>query len=193
MASGLDRRTFLKATSVTAAGACAASILPAWAAPDKSLVAVSTPLATFAYADVQLHDGPMKRQFEENHARFQNLDDDRLLKVFRQVAGLAAPGEDMGGWYDLTGFSLEANDFHGFIAGHSFGQYVSGLARAYAVTGSEETRAKINRLVKGYGETLDPKAKFFVDYRLPAYTYDKLSCGLIDAHEYAHEDRKSVV
>ena len=55
------------------------------------------------------------------------------------------------GWYDLTGFSLERNDFHGFIAGHSFGQYVSGLARAYAVTGSEATRAKVNRLVKGYG------------------------------------------
>jgi DUF1680 family protein len=129
----------------------------------------------------------MKRQFEENHARFLNLDDDRLLKVFRQVAGLAAPGEDMGGWYDLTGFSLEGNDFHGFIAGHTFGQYVSALARAYAVTGSEATRAKVNRLVKGYGETLDPKAKFFVDYRLPAYTYDKLSCGLIDAHEFVHD------
>ena len=84
----------------------------------------------------------MKRQFEENHARFLNLDDDRLLKVFRQVAGLPAPGEDMGGWYDLTGFSLEHNDFHGFIAGHSFGQYLSGLARAYAVTGSEPTRGK---------------------------------------------------
>ena len=120
----------------------------------------------------------MKKQFEENHARFQNLDDDEMLKVYRQVAGLPAPGEDMGGWYDLTGFSLEGGEFHGFIAGHSFGQYVSGLARAYAVTGSEETRAKINRLVKGYGETLDPKAKFFVDYRLPAYTYDKLSLWL---------------
>ena len=93
----------------------------------------------------------------------------------------------MGGWYDLTGFSLTRNDFHGFIAGHTLGQYVSGLARAYAVTGSEPTRAKINRLVKGYAETLDPKAKFFVDYRLPAYTYDKLSCGLIDAHEFAHD------
>src|SRR5579864_9078152 len=187
MPSGVDRRTFLKATSATAASACAASILPAWAATDKSLVAVSTPLRTFAYADVQLLDGPMKRQFEENHSRFLNLDDDRMLKVFRQVAGLASPGEDMGGWYDLTGFSLEGNDFHGFIAGHSFGQYVSGLARAYAVTGSEETRAKINRLVKGYGETLDTKAKFFIDYRLPAYTYDKLSSGLIDAHEFAHD------
>ena len=187
MPSGVDRRTFLKATSASAAGACAASILPAWAATDKSLVAVSTPLTTFAYADVQLLDGPMKRQFEENHSRFLNLDDDRMLKVFRQVAGLAAPGEDMGGWYDLTGFSLEGNDFHGFIAGHTFGQYVSALARAYAVTGSEPTKAKIHRLVKGYGETLDPKAKFFVDYRLPAYTYDKLSCGLIDAHEYTHD------
>ncbi|HKV81206.1 MAG TPA: beta-L-arabinofuranosidase domain-containing protein [Candidatus Sulfotelmatobacter sp.] len=183
----VDRRTFLKATSATAAGACAASILPAWAASDKRLVAVTTPLTTFAYADVQLLDGPMKRQFEENHSRFLNLDEDRMLKVFRQVAGLAAPGEDMGGWYDLTGFSLEGNDFHGFIAGHTFGQYVSALARAYAVTGSEPTKAKIHRLVKGYGETLDPQAKFFVDYRLPAYTYDKLSCGLIDAHEYVHD------
>jgi len=187
MPSGVDRRTFLKATSATAAGACAASILPAWAASDKSLVAVSTPLTTFAYADVRLLDGPMKRQFEENHSRFLNLDDDRMLKVFRQVAGLTAPGEDMGGWYDLTGFSLEGNDFRGFIAGHTFGQYVSALARSYAVTGSEPTKAKIHRLVKGYGETLDPKAKFFVDYRLPAYTYDKLSCGLIDAHEYAQD------
>lgn len=189
MTSGINRRTFLKNTSATAAGAYIGSVLPASfsSSSGNQSVAVSTPLTTFKYAEVQLLDGPMKRQFEENHARFLNLDEDRMLKVFRQVAGLPAPGEDMGGWYDLTGFSLERNDFHGFIAGHSFGQYVSALARAYAVTGSEPTRAKINRLVKGYGETLDPKAKFFVDYRLPAYTYDKLSCGLIDAHEFAHD------
>jgi len=182
----LDRRTFLKAAAATTAATYTARALPA-AAADKALVAITTPLATFPYADVRLLEGPMKRQFEENHARFLNLDDDRLLKVFRQVAGLPAPGEDMGGWYDLTGFSLTRNDFHGFIAGHTFGQYVSGLARACAITGSEATRAKVNRLVKGYAETLDPKAKFFVDYRLPAYTYDKLSCGLIDAHEFADD------
>ena len=129
----------------------------------------------------------MKRQFDENHERFLHLDDDRLLKVFRQVAGMPAPGEDMGGWYDLTGFNLDTNDFHGFIAGHSLGQYVSGLARAYAVTGSEPTRAKVSRLVKGYADTLDDKAIFFKGYRLPAYTYDKLSCGLIDAHEFARD------
>ncbi|MGC1646766.1 MAG: beta-L-arabinofuranosidase domain-containing protein, partial [Candidatus Sulfotelmatobacter sp.] len=171
MNTRINRRIFLKAATVTTAATYATSVLPAWADADKGAVAIHTPLATFAYSDVELLDGPMKRQFEENHARFLNLDDDSMLKVYRQVAGLPAPGEDMGGWYDLNGFSLVQNDFHGFIAGHSFGQYLSGLARAYAVTGSEPTRAKINRLVKGYSETLDPKAKFFVGYRLPAYTY----------------------
>lgn len=188
MASSIDRRTFLKTASAGAAGLYAARAASALGDSEatKGPVAISTPLTTFSYGEVQLHDGPMKRQFDEHHAVFLNLDEDRMLKIFRQVAGQPAPGEDMGGWYDLTGFSLEKGDFTGFIAGHSFGQYVSGLSRAYAVTGDEATRAKVDRLVKGYGETLDPKAKFFVDYRLPAYTYDKLSCGLIDAHEYAH-------
>ena len=180
MAKIVDRRTFLKTAAATTAATYAARSLPASAAAiDKARVAVTTPLSTFPYADVQLLDGPMKQQFDENHDRFLHLDDDRMLKVFRQVAGLPAPGEDMGGWYDLTGFDLTRGDFQGFIAGHSFGQYVSALARAYAVTGSEPTRAKVNRLVKGYAETLDPKAKFFVDYRLPAYTYVKCSCGFI--------------
>ena len=187
MAPRVSRRTFLKTATVASAATLAARVIPAQAEVNKGTVAINTPLTTFAYSEVELLDGPMKRQFEENHARFLNLDDDRMLKVYRQVAGLPAPGEDMGGWYDLNGFSLVQNDFHGFIAGHSFGQYLSGLARAYAVTGSEPTRAKINRLVKGYSETLDPKAKFFAGYRLPAYTYDKLSCGLIDAHEFAHD------
>src|SRR5579864_3520501 len=187
MVPHLSRRTFLKAATATTAATYAARAIPAWATVDKGSAAVHTPLTTFSYSDVTLLDGPMKRQFEENHARFLNLDDNRLLKVFRQVAGLPAPGEDMGGWYDLTGFSLVRNEWDGFIAGHSLGQYVSGLARAYAVTGSEETRSKVNRLVKGYGETLDSNARFFIGYRLPAYTYDKLSCGLIDAYEYAHD------
>jgi hypothetical protein len=174
MASGVDRRTFLKATGATAAGAYAASVLPAWAASEKSLIAISTPLTTFAYADVQLLDGPMKRQFEENYARFQNLDDDRMLKVFRQVAGLAAPGEDMGGWYDLTGFSLEGNDFHGFIAGHSFGQYVCPGSSMRSQDPSNE--GQINRLV-GDTANVGPKAKF--SSTIAFRTYDKLSCGLL--------------
>ena len=186
--TAVNRRTFLQ-TATTAAAAVSTwrTARARGADAARGSVTVTLPLATFPYADVQLLDGPMKRQFDENHERFLHLDDDRLLKVFRQVAGKPAPGEDMGGWYDLTGFSLDTNDFHGFIAGHSLGQYVSGLARAYAITGSEQTRAKVNRLVKGYADTLDEKAIFFKGYRLPAYSYDKLSCGLIDAFEYAHD------
>ena len=186
--TAVSRRTFLQTatTAALAATAWRTGRTHAQEAPRGS-VAIALPLATFPYSDVQLLDGPMKRQFDENHARFLHLDDDRLLKVFRQVAGMPAPGDDMGGWYDLTGFNLDTNDFHGFIAGHSLGQYVSGLARAYAITGSEPTRVKVSRLVKGYADTLDDKAIFFKGYRLPAYTYDKLSCGLIDAHEFARD------
>jgi len=164
-----------------AAGAWAAPLLPVWASPS------TAPLATFAYGDVELLPSLLKQQFEYHHNLFSNLDEDRLLKVFRQQAGMPAPGDDMGGWYDLTGFDLQHNDFHGFVPGHSFGQYVSALARSYAATGSKPTQAKVQRLVKGYAETLDAKASFFAGYRLPAYTYDKISCGLIDAHQFAQD------
>ena len=91
----------------------------------------------------------------------------------------------MGGWYDDAEDFTPMENFHAFIPGHSFGQYLSGLARAYAVTGSKPTQEKIQRLVRGYGATVDPAGKFYVDYRLPAYTFDKTCCGLIDAHEFA--------
>ncbi len=130
-------------------------------------------LAAAAYSQVELLDGPLKRQFDVNHQFFLRLDEDRMLKIYRQRAGLPAPGPDMGGWYD------------DFCPGASFGQYVSALARFTAVTRSEATRAKVNRLVHGCALTMDPSGKFFADLRYPAYTYDKLVCGLIDAHSFA--------
>ena len=182
----VTRRSFVKTFSAMSALAAGRFTARAWADSGVTL-AGHAELSQFPYSSVRLLDGPLKRQFDDHHSLFLHLDDDRLLKVFRQVAGLPAPGEDMGGWYDLTGFDLAKDDFHGFIAGHSFGQYVSGLARAYAITGSQPTRDKVNRLVKGYAETLDDKVTFLAGYRLPAYTYDKLSCGLIDAHEFARD------
>jgi len=184
MSRNLTRRSFVQVTSAAAVLAGAKSALPVWGAQTTS-AAGSAPLATFPYGSIRLLDGPMKRQFDDHHSLFLHIDDDRLLKVFRQKAGLPAPGEDMGGWYDLDGFDLEKNDFHGFATGHSFGQYVSALARSYAATGSEPTRDKVNRLVKGYANTLDDKGMFFAGSRFPAYTYDKICCGLIDAHEFA--------
>src|SRR3954454_2186668 len=110
MSRKLTRRSFVKATSAAAVLVGAKSVLPAWGAKP-----TSASLATFSYSSVRLLDGPMKRQFDDHHSLFLHLDDDRLLKVFRQKAGLPAPGEDMGGWYDLEGFDLAKNDFHGFV------------------------------------------------------------------------------
>jgi DUF1680 family protein len=100
---------------------------------------------------------------------------------------MPAPGPDLGGWYDNSDDFNPQGSFHGFIPGHTFGQYVSGLARTYAVTGSRPTQAKVQRLVRGFAETVEPTGKFYLDYRLPGYTFDKTCCGLIDAHEFAQD------
>ncbi len=177
-----SRRRFLK-TGAVAAGAMAVRS-HAWALPAMK-VAVEAPLSVFGYAEVQLLDGPMREQFDHQHDLFLHLNEDALLKPFRQRQGMAAPGPDMGGWYDNSDDFDAKENFHGFIPGHSFGQYLSGLARAYAVTGSKATQEKVHRLVRGFAGTVEPSGKFYEGYHLPAYTYDKTSCGLIDAHEFA--------
>ena len=167
------RRTFLRGASATVFAAASSERLRS-----SVITRISPYLTTFPYGAVELLPGPLKRQFDENHTFFLNLSEDRLLKIYRQRAGLPAPGEDMGGWYD------------DFCPGAHFGQYVSGLARFAAATGSQSTRAKVQRLVKGYSETVDPNGpgaggKFFAGLRYPGYTYDKLVCGLLDAHAWA--------
>src|SRR6266498_198223 len=179
-----SRRQFLKTSAAAAGAAITMRTRPAWARPSAPL-SVTPPLSLFAYSDVQLLEGPFREQFERNHDLFLHLDEDAMLKPFRQREGMPAPGPDMGGWYDNADDFSPPENFHAFIPGHSFGQYLSGLSRAYAVTGSKPTQEKVHRLVRAFAETVEPSGKFYVDYHLPAYTYDKTSCGLIDAHEFA--------
>jgi hypothetical protein len=179
-----SRRQFMKSALACSTAALTARSLRGLRMPART-ESPTVLLSVFPYSQIQITDGLFCRQFKENHQRFLNLDEDAMLKPFRQRSGLAAPGPDMGGWYDNSDdFNLTGN-FHGFIPGHSFGQYLSGLARAYAVTGEKATQAKVQRLVRAYAQTVEPTGKFYVGYRLPAYTFDKTCCGLIDAHEFA--------
>ncbi|HEY7354634.1 MAG TPA: beta-L-arabinofuranosidase domain-containing protein [Terriglobales bacterium] len=182
------RRQLLKNSAVVVAGTAALGRKRSWAsnsAQGTADLAIVPPLSTFKYSEVQLLDSLLKEQFDHNHDVFLHLNEDALLKPFREREGMPAPGPDMGGWYDNADDFSPPENFHAFIPGHSFGQYVSGLARAYAVTGHKPTQEKVHRLVRAFGETIEPSGKFYVGYHLPAYTYDKTSCGLIDAHEFA--------
>jgi DUF1680 family protein len=178
-----NRRQFLSLGAAATGAALVRKPLSALDSPARTSIAVTPPIHTFDYNQVELLEGPMRRQFDTNHQFFLRMDEDKLLKPFRQLAGINAPGEDMGGWYDIDPAFNGHGSFHGFIPGHSFGQYLSGLARAYSVTGSQPTQQKIERLVRAFAPTVC--SKFYDDYHLPAYTYDKTACGLIDAYRLA--------
>jgi DUF1680 family protein len=138
------------------------------------------PLSEFGYRDVSLERGVHESQLAQTHGVLMSLDEDSLLRPFRFRANLPAPGFELGGWYSS----------HQTNAGHSFGQWISALSRYYAITGHQETRAKVFRLLQGYSATIEPTGKFFTSrygqssgVAMP-YIYDKLACGMMDAHQF---------
>src|SRR5271157_83423 len=177
-----SRRTFLKSGAAVAAASMARPRHAfAAIASDSAIVA---PLAQFGHGDVELLEGPMRQQFQANHAFYRNLNEDSLLKPFRERAGLPAPGEDMGGWYSWAPLEdLDKLPNNGFAPCHSFGQYLSGLSRDYAATGDKATQEKVHRIVRNFAPAISPH--FWDGNRFPAYTYDKICIGLLDAHQFA--------
>ena len=62
---------------------------------------------------------------------------------------------------------------------------MSALARVYAITGDQTTRAKVLRLNQLYAQTIS--RDFYIKNRFPAYCYDKLVLGLLDSHTFADD------
>ncbi len=160
------RRDFL-------AAATAAAIAPRLARPAGA--DGRQELEEFDYAAVELTGGPLKDQYDRMHAAYLALDNDRLLRVYRERAGLPAPGAPMGGWYGRNGF----------VPGHSLGQYISGLARIGRTTGDQACRAKVHDLVQGFAATLESRNQIYAapnaEKLWPCYILDKHLIGLIDA------------
>lgn len=142
----------------------------------------SNVLEEFGYGDVSLNSPIHEEQLRQTHAVLMGLDNDALMKPFRAMAGQPAPGEDLGGWYRYDpNYDFRTFDA-GFAPSATFGQWVSALARAYAITGSQAAREKVIRLNRLYAKTID--GQFYEKNRFPAYCYDKLVCGLIDSQKY---------
>ena len=183
MSSRLSRREFIR----TAAAAAAALASPGlWLPRAFAESAAGIPaLSEFGYADVILDSAIHEAQLQQTHDVLMNLNEDSLLRPFRQMAGQAAPGVDLGGWYNYD----PNYDWHtydaGFAPGATFGQWVSALTRYYAITGSGEVRDKVLRLNRLYAQTISEE--FYDKNRFPAYCYDKLVLGLIDSHQFVHD------
>jgi DUF1680 family protein len=176
----ISRRSFAKVS----AGAVAAMSSPRlWLARAAvTMLAPLLPLAEFGYGDVSVSSALPQAQLENTHEVLMNLSEDSLLKPFRQMAGQAAPGADLGGWYNYDPTFDWHKDDAGFAPGATFGQWISALARSYAITGSENTRNKVLRLNRLYGKAISEDV--FHNHRFPAYCYDKLVLGLIDSHKF---------
>ena len=176
----VSRRTFLQSAALASAASVMrfSSSASAYAADAPT----PSPLDEFSYGDVSLNSPLHEEQLRQTHAVLMELSEDALLKPFRAMIGQPAPGEDLGGWY-----RYDPNyDWHTFDAGFApsatFGQWVSALSRAYAITGERAAREKVLRLNRLYAQVID--GRFYENNRFPAYCYDKLVCGLIDSHQY---------
>jgi uncharacterized protein len=182
--AGISRRRFLQTGSLAAAAAAGDGMLrnAAWGAA----LPAGPPLSEFAHGDVLVSSDLHEAQLRETQAVLMSLSDDSLLKPFRQMAGMPAPGDDLGGWYHYDpGYDYRKNFDNGFAPGCTYGQWVSALARAYAITGDAATRDKVLRLNQLYAQTIS--AQVYEKNRFPAYTFDKILLGLIDSHTFAQD------
>jgi DUF1680 family protein len=183
--NAVSRRKFLQSVTL----ASAASVIPglqssalAFRSPFLSDPIQPDPLQEFGYGDVTLHSALHEGQLRQTHDLLMSLSEDSLLKPFRQMVGQPAPGTDLGGWYQYDAHNEDHLFEIGFAPGCTFGQWVSALARSYAINRSPETREKVLRLNRLYAKTIG--GDFYENTRFPAYSYDKLVCGLIDSHKY---------
>ncbi len=161
------------------AAATAAGSVRGWAEG-----ATPRPLQEFGYGQVNVTSALHRAQLQNTHDVLMGLDADSLIRPFRVMAEMPAPGKPLGGWYEYKpDFNYRIPQKDGLCPGSNFGQWISALARYSAITGDAATRARVLELNKVYATTISPK--YYERHRFPAYSYDKLVCGLVDSHRLA--------
>ena len=191
MQEQISRRAVLGGLAATgalaAAGRSGAALTVAGAA--------EPPLEEFAYGQVAVTGSLQRAQVANAAAVMMGLSEDSLLRPFRAMAGMPAPGVSLGGWYE---WKLDF-DFHhddaGFAPASTFGQWTSALSRMAAAPPAMpgapsndviEQGALAQRVLRLHEQLLETiRPGYFEQTRFPAYSFDKLLCGLMDAHTLA--------
>src|SRR5262245_43041026 len=177
-----SRREFLRTAGLSAAAATSPRLPFATLAMAEP---AGAPLQEFGYSDVTISSELHERQLRESQAVLMELSEDSILKPLRAMAGQPAPGAELGGWYLYNPDYDFRTDDAGFAPAAPFGQWVSALARGYAINPSPALREKVLRLNRLYAETIS--GDFYDKNRFPTYCYDKIVCGLIDSHQFVHD------
>jgi hypothetical protein len=173
MKRGISRRVFLQMSGSAAAVVGVRGAFAEGAVGER-------PLDEVGYQQVTVKSAPHLSQLENTQGVLMGISNDSLLRPLRMMAGLAGPGEDLGGWYSYRENYDYRTDTVGFAASATYGQWVSALARNYAVTGDAASRDKVLALNRMYAQTIG--VRYYEVNRFPAYCYDKLVCGLMDSH-----------
>ncbi len=141
--SEIDRRDFL--ASAPAAMFLAGEVMSG--APNQNPGAErrtpSAQLEPFDYRGVTLRPGRWKAQSDAAREFYHAVPDDDILHGYRAAAGLAAPGQPLGGWCGRDSNTV-------------FGQWLSGMARMYRATGDARMRDKAVRLMTEWAKTVKP-------------------------------------
>ena len=145
----------------------------------------SRPLSEVGYQQVTVKSAVHLAQLENTNGILMGISNDSLLMPLRKMAGLPAPGEDIGGWYGYRADYNFHTDTDGFAASCNYGQWVSALARKYGMTGDVAARDKVLALNRMFAETIG--VRYYDVNRFPAYCYDKLVCGLMDSHRLVED------
>lgn len=181
----ISRRSFVRSISFAAAGSAIpyAALSQDSVFPKNDAHSAFPPLSQFDYGDVEFASGPHDEQLEHTRSVLMGLSDDSLLKPFRQMSGQPAPGDDLGGWYGYDpNYETGRPDNAGFAPTCTFGQWVSALARMYAIRPDPAIREKVLRLNRLYAQTIS--GAYYENNRFPTYCYDKIVRGLVDSHKY---------
>jgi DUF1680 family protein len=184
---GISRRALLFGAAAASASALAPSRTWPLLITETSPAPQAPPLEEFNYDQITILGDRQLAQAANVRSVLLGLDQDSLLKPFREMAGQPGPGTSLGGWYAWNPMYDFQHDAPGFAPGHSFGQWLSAMARLHAASGDPALREKALSLNDQLARILtQPDFRgYFAQTRFPAYSYDKLVCGLMDAHRLA--------